>query len=74
MAGGATNIFAGASTQNYFSYGVSNGAHVGARGIWYDGGGTELAAAAVRVDPSELVRAVYTQTVQWSRWLNSRWL
>jgi hypothetical protein len=45
----------------------------GVRG-WELGGGTELAAAAVRVDPSELVRAVYTQTVQWSRWLNSRWL
>ena len=34
----------------------------------------EPAAAAVRVDPSEPVSAVYTQTVQWSRWLNSRWL
>ena len=29
--------------------------------------GAELAAAAVRVDPSELVSAVNTQTVQWSR-------
>src|SRR6266567_2389044 len=27
-------------------------------------GGTELAAATVRVDPSELVNAVYTETVQ----------
>ena len=37
-------------------------------------GGAELAAAAVRVDPSEPVSAVYTQTVQGSPWLNSRWL
>jgi hypothetical protein len=46
------------------------------RGIrgWELGGGAELAAATVRVDPSELVSAVYTQTVQWSCWLNSRWL
>ena len=35
-------------------------------------GGTELAAATVRVDPSELVSAVYTQTVQRAPWLNSR--
>jgi hypothetical protein len=41
---------------------------------WELCGGTELAAATVRVDPSALVSAVYTQTVQWSRWLNSRWL
>jgi hypothetical protein len=37
--GGATNIFAGASCCNYNSYGVSNGAHVGIRDIWYDAGG-----------------------------------
>ena len=36
--GGATNIFAGASSGNYLSYGVSNGAHVGVRDIWYDAG------------------------------------
>jgi hypothetical protein len=36
--GGATNIFAGASAGNYLSYGVSNGAHVGVRDIWYDSG------------------------------------
>src|SRR4029077_19698376 len=41
---------------------------------WLWDGGTKLAATAVRVDPSELVSAVYTQTVQWSPWLNSRWL
>jgi hypothetical protein len=41
---------------------------------WLWDGGTELAATAVRVDPPELVSAVYTQTVQWSPWLNSRWL
>jgi Pectate lyase superfamily protein len=37
--GGATNIFAGASCCNYNSYGVSNGAHLGIRDIWYDAGG-----------------------------------
>jgi hypothetical protein len=36
--GGATNIFAGASSGNYVSYGASNGAHVGVRDIWYDNG------------------------------------
>jgi hypothetical protein len=36
--GGTTNIFAGASSGNYISYGVSNGAHVGVRDIWYDDG------------------------------------
>jgi hypothetical protein len=36
--GGATNIFAGASAGNYISYGVSNGARVGVRDIWYDAG------------------------------------
>jgi hypothetical protein len=40
---------------------------------WLWDGGTELAATAVRVDPSELMSAVYTQTVQRSPWLNSRW-
>ena len=43
--GGATNIFAGASAGNNISYGVSNGAHVGVRDIWYDSGagGSQLA-------------------------------
>jgi hypothetical protein len=36
--GGETNIFAGASTGNYISYGVSNGAHFGVRDIWNDAG------------------------------------
>jgi hypothetical protein len=36
--GGVTNIFAGASSGNYISYGASNGAHFGVRDIWYDGG------------------------------------
>jgi hypothetical protein len=36
--GGATNIFAGASSGNYISYGVSSGAHVGLQDIWYDAG------------------------------------
>ena len=45
----------------------------GTPGRWFCGG-AELAATAVRVDPSELVSAVYTQTAQWSPWLNSRWL
>ena len=46
----------------------------GTRERWLWDGGTGLTATAVRVDPSELVSAVYTQTVQRSPWLNSRWL
>jgi hypothetical protein len=38
--GGATSIFLGASSGNYISYGVSNGAHVAVDGVWHDGGGT----------------------------------
>src|ERR1035438_3408077 len=41
---------------------------------WLGSGGTEVSATAVRVDPSELMSAVYTQTVQLAPWLNSRWL
>src|SRR6266567_3670014 len=41
---------------------------------WLGSGGTGVSATAVRVDPSELVSAVYTQTVQRAPWLNSRWL
>ena len=37
-------------------------------------GGTEVVAATVRLNPSELMTAVYTQTVQRAPWLNSRWL
>jgi hypothetical protein len=36
--GGKTNVFAGASAGNYISYGLSNGAHVDLRDIWYDAG------------------------------------
>ena len=36
--GGVTNIFAGASSGNYISYGLSNGAHFSVRDIWYDAG------------------------------------
>jgi hypothetical protein len=36
--GGVTNIFAGAATENYTGYGVANGAHMGVRDIWNDGG------------------------------------
>jgi hypothetical protein len=36
--GGATNIFAGLASGNYITYGVSNGAHVGVRGTWFDTG------------------------------------
>src|SRR5262249_37598345 len=50
--------------------------HRRCRGIpgWLWEGGAELAATAVRVDPSGPVSAVYTQKAQWSPWLNSRWL
>ena len=41
---------------------------------WLGSGGAELAATTVRVDPSELMTAVYTQTVQRAVWLNRRWL
>jgi FAD binding domain len=40
---------------------------------WLGSGGTGVSATAVRVDPSELMSAVYTQTVQRAPWLNSRW-
>jgi hypothetical protein len=36
--GGATNIFAGLTADNYHSYGVSNGAHVAVNGVWNDTG------------------------------------
>jgi hypothetical protein len=38
--GGATNIFAGLTADNYYSYGVSNGAHVAVEGVWNDTGST----------------------------------
>ena len=42
--GGATNIFAGAAASNYLSYGVSTGAHLGVRDVWYDdSGGQQIA-------------------------------
>jgi hypothetical protein len=44
--GGATNIFAGLSAQNYLAYGVSNRAHVSIHDIWNDtgsGGGYQIA-------------------------------
>ncbi len=37
--GGITDIFAGASSGNNISYGISNNAHVAVRDIWYDAGG-----------------------------------
>lgn len=45
--GGTTNIFAGASSDNYLSYEVSNGAHVGVRDIWYDSGTGGFEAAKI---------------------------
>ena len=45
--GGVTNIFAGASTGNYVSYGVSNGAHATVRDIWNDAGAGPTAIANV---------------------------
>jgi hypothetical protein len=43
--GGATNIFAGLSTGNYFGYSVSNAAHVGVRDIWNDAAAGQMAIA-----------------------------
>src|ERR1700728_1510397 len=36
---------------------------------WLGSGGTEVSATAVRVDPPELMSAVYKQTVQRAPWL-----
>jgi hypothetical protein len=38
--GGATNIFNGLTADNYYSYGVSNGAHVAVNSVWNDTGST----------------------------------
>jgi hypothetical protein len=36
--GGSTAIFLGLSADNYYTYGVSNGAHVAVEGVWNDTG------------------------------------
>ena len=45
--GGATNIFAGSSTENYISYGVSNGAHVAVQTVWNDAGPGQAGVANI---------------------------
>jgi hypothetical protein len=45
--GGATNIFNGASSGSYITYGISNGAHVGIRDIWNDAASGQMTVANV---------------------------
>jgi hypothetical protein len=45
--GGATNIFAGATTENHIAYGASNGAHLNAIDLWQDAGPGTLNVANV---------------------------